>query len=89
MKAVIYARCNSKVIYSLDRFAKNRYESAEYKYKLKRNGVSIFSTKENITDDASGILLKSFLEGIIEYQALERSRKIKESIARRKRKKKE
>ena len=53
MKAVIYARCNSKVIYSLDRFAKNRYESAEYKYKLKRNGVSIFSTKENITDDVN------------------------------------
>ena len=43
------------VVYQLDRFARNRYDSATYKAKLKKNGVRVLSAKENITDDASGI----------------------------------
>jgi DNA invertase Pin-like site-specific DNA recombinase len=41
------------VVYQLDRFARNRYDSATYKARLKKNGVKVFSAKENITDDAS------------------------------------
>lgn len=41
------------VVYQLDRFARNRYDSATYKAKLKKNGVKVYSAKENITDDAS------------------------------------
>ena len=44
-------------MYTLDRFARNRYDSANYKAKLKKNGVRVLSAKENIADDASGILV--------------------------------
>ena len=44
------------LVYQLDRFARNRYDSAINKAKLKKNGVRVLSAKENITDDASGIL---------------------------------
>ena len=47
------------IVYTLDRFARNRYDSAVYKAKLKRNGVRVLSAKENITSDPSGIILES------------------------------
>ena len=47
------------VVYQLDRFARNRYDSATYKAKLKKNGVRVLSAKENITDDAGGKWNKS------------------------------
>lgn len=47
------------IVYTLDRFARNRYDSATYKAKLKKNGVKVISAKENITDDPSGIILES------------------------------
>lgn len=75
------------IVYQLDRFARNRYDFVIYKNKLKKNGVNLVSVKENIENNASGILLESILEGLIEYQALERSQKIKEGIARKKREK--
>ena len=46
------------LVYQLDRFARNRYDSANYKAKLKKNGVRVLSAKENITEDAGGILLR-------------------------------
>ena len=46
------------LVYQIDRFTRNRYDSAIYKSKLKKNGVRVLSAKENITDDASGILIE-------------------------------
>lgn len=39
------------LVYQLDRFARNRYDSAINKAKLKKNGVRVLSAKENIADD--------------------------------------
>ena len=39
------------LVYQLDRFARNRYDSAIYKAKLKKNGVRVFSAKENISEE--------------------------------------
>lgn len=50
------------LVYQLDRFSRNRYDSATYKAKLKKNGVRVVSARENISDDASGILMESVLE---------------------------
>lgn len=33
------------LVYQLDRFARNRYDSANYKAKLKKNGVRVLSAK--------------------------------------------
>lgn len=69
------------LVYQLDRFARNRYDSATYKAKLKKNGVRVLSAKENITDDASGILIEGVLESMAEYYSAELSQKVKRGIA--------
>ena len=69
------------LVYQLDRFARNRYDSAIYKSKLKKNGVRVLSAKENITDDASGILVEGILESMAEYYSAELSQKINRGLA--------
>lgn len=51
------------LVWKLDRFARNRYDSAHYKAILKKNGVKVVSAKEAIAEDSTGILLESLLEG--------------------------
>ena len=68
------------LVYQLDRFARNRYDSANYKMKLKKNGVRVLSARENISDDASGILMESVLEGMAEYYSAELSQKVKRGV---------
>lgn len=68
------------LVYQLDRFARNRYDSATYKAKLKKNGVRVLSAKENISDDASGVLMESVLEGMAEYYSAELSQKVRRGI---------
>lgn len=63
------------LVYQLDRFARNRYDSATYKAKLQKNGVRVLSVRENITDDASGILVEGLLESMAEYFSAELSQK--------------
>ena len=68
------------LVYQLDRFARNRYDSATYKAKLKKNGVKVLSARENITDDASGVLMEAVLEGMAEYYSVELAQKIKRGM---------
>lgn len=68
------------LVYQLDRFARNRYDSATYKAKLKKNGVRVFSARENINDDASGVLMESVLEGMAEYFSVELGQKVKRGM---------
>ena len=64
------------VVWKLDRFARNRYDSAHYKAALKKNGVREISAKENIADGPEGIILESMLEGMAEYYSAELSVKV-------------
>ena len=64
------------LVYQLDRFARNRYDSAINKAKLKKNGVRVLSAKENIADDASGILVEGVLESMAEYYSAELAEKV-------------
>jgi len=68
------------LVYQLDRFARNRYDSAINKSKLKKNGVRVLSARENITDDASGILIEGVLESMAEYYSAELSQKIRRGM---------
>ena len=68
------------LVYQLDRFARNRYDSAINKAKLKKNGVRVLSAKENITDDASGILVEGVLESMAEYYSAELSQKVQRGM---------
>lgn len=59
-----YKRCFDMIIvWKLDRFSRDRYDSAHYKHILKNNGVKVVSAKENISDGPEGIILESMLEG--------------------------
>ena len=68
------------LVYQLDRFARNRYDSAVYKKKLKKNGVRVLSARENISEDASGILIESVLEGMAEYYSAELSMRVRRGL---------
>ena len=65
------------LVYQLERFARNRYDSAIHKAKLKKNGVRVISAMENISEDASGILVEGVLESMAEYYSAELSQKIR------------
>lgn len=54
---------NYVLVYKLDRFARNRYDSAINKATLKKNGVKVLSACEQITDSPEGIILESMIEG--------------------------
>lgn len=64
------------IVWKLDRFARNRYDSARYKAQLKKNGVKVVSATETISDGAEGILLESMLEGIAEYYSADLAEKV-------------
>lgn len=64
------------LVWKLDRFSRDRYDSAHYKHILKKNGVKVISAKENISDGPEGIILESMLEGYAEYYSAELSQKI-------------
>jgi len=64
------------IVWKLDRFARNRYDSAHYKAILRRNGVKVTSAKETIAEDSTGILLESLLEGYAEFYSAELSEKV-------------
>ncbi len=68
------------VCYQLDRFARNRKDSVVYKAILKKNGVKVYSAKENIGDDPSSILVESVLEGMAEYYSAELAQKVNRNM---------
>ena len=68
------------LVYKLDRFARNRYDSAINKATLKKNGVKVLSACEQITDSPEGIILESMIEGMAEYYSAELSQKVKRGM---------
>ena len=64
------------IVYKLDRFARNRYDSATYKARLKKNGVFVVSAMEPIPEGPEGILLESILEGSAEYYSANLSQNV-------------
>ena len=64
------------LVWKLDRFARNRYDSAHYKSQLRKNGVKVVSATESIADGPEGIILESMLEGMAEYYSAELAQKV-------------
>ena len=67
---------NFVVVWKLDRFARNREDSAVFKMRLRKNGVRVKSATETISENPEGIILESVLEGIAEYYSADLSQKI-------------
>ena len=57
------AQWGAVIVYKLDRFARNKYESVVNRKKLKDNGVELVSAMENIPDTPEGKLFLAVIEG--------------------------
>ncbi len=55
------------LVHKLDRFARNRYDSAIYKKKLRDSGIKIISITQPLDDSPESAILESVLEGMDEY----------------------
>ena len=64
------------LVWKLDRFARNRYDSARYKTQLKKNGVKLMSATEIISEGPESIILESVLEGYAEYYSADLAEKV-------------
>lgn len=64
------------LIWKFDRFARNRFDSANYKMILKKNNVHLISVMEPIAEGSQGILVETLLEGMAEYYSAELSEKV-------------
>lgn len=65
------------IVYALDRFSRDKYDSARYKHELRQNGVRVVSATEPISDNPSGILIESVFEGLAQYYSAELAQKIR------------
>lgn len=64
------------LVYKLDRFARNKFESAIHRKHLKDNGIKLLSAMENIPETPEGVLLESLLEGMNQYFSEELAQKV-------------
>jgi len=69
---------NFILVWKLDRFARNRYDSAIYKTKLKKNGVRVVSATETLGNGDESIILEAMLEAMAEVY----SRQISQNASR-------
>lgn len=71
------------VVHKLDRFARNRYDSAVVRKRLADHGVKLLSVLENVNDDSpEDVILMSVLEGMAEYYSKNLSREVKKGMYR-------
>ena len=64
------------LVHKLDRFSRNRYDSAMYKRQLKKNGVRVYSVLENLDNSPESIMMEAMLEGMSEYYSKNLSREV-------------
>jgi len=64
------------LVYKLDRFSRNKYDSAINKRILKNYGIRVLSATEHIPDSPEAIILESMLEGMAQYFSEELSQKV-------------
>lgn len=64
------------LVHKLDRFARNRYDSAFYKRELRQAGVRVESVLEHLDDSPEAVLLESLIEGIAEYYSKNLAREV-------------
>lgn len=68
------------IVHKLDRFARNKYDSAIYKQKLKTNGVNLVSVTEQLDGSPESIILESVLEGMAEYYSQNLAREVRKGM---------
>lgn len=65
------------IVHKLDRFSRNRYDSAIYKKQLRDHGVRVESVLERLDDSPESVILESLLEGMSEYYSKNLAREVR------------
>ena len=68
------------IVYKLDRFARNKYDSVFHKHNLKKLGIRIQSAIEAISDSPEGRMMESILESMAEMYSEDLSQKVRRGI---------
>lgn len=68
------------LVHKLDRFSRDRYDSAIYKKRLKKNNVRLCSVLERIDDSPESVLMESLLEGLSEFYSKNLSREVRKGM---------
>ena len=68
------------LVWKLDRFARNRYDSAMYKKKLKNVGIRVISITQSIDTSPEGIILEGLLESMDEYYSANLAANVKRKL---------
>ena len=63
------------LVYKLDMFFRNKFESVIHKKTLRDNGVTILSAMENLTGSPEGRMMETVLEGFNQYFSEELTQK--------------
>ena len=64
------------LVHKLDRFARNRYDSAVYRRTLASAGIRLIAVDQPLDDSPESVLLESLLEGLAEYYSKNLSREV-------------
>ncbi len=64
------------IVHKLDRFSRDKYDSAHYKRILKKNRMRLVSVTENLDDSPESIILESVLEGMAAYYSQNLAREV-------------
>lgn len=68
------------IVHKLDRFSRDRYDSAFFKRELKRNDVKLISVLERLDDSPESIILESLLEAMAEYYSRNLGREVMKGL---------
>lgn len=68
------------IVHKLDRFSRNRYDSAINRKKLKDYGVTVISVLEKLDGSPESVILESVLEGMAEYYSKNLAREVKKGL---------
>lgn len=68
------------LVWKLDRFSRNRYDSAIYKRQLSKYGVRVLSVTEGIGDGDEGMLLEAILEAMAETYSRQLSQNVRRGM---------
>lgn len=64
------------LVHKFNRFARNRYDAAIYRRKLKQSGARLIAVAQPIGDEPEGIILEAMLDAIAEYQNVDLGREV-------------
>ena len=68
------------IVHKLDRFARNRADSAIYRQELSKHNIKLISVLENFDDSPESIILQSVIEGYNEYYSKNLRREVMKGL---------